>query len=163
MKLEVSFLIEDEESIWDGVKEILEKVRWLIQSSTKTESSIPLLPSSKENKSLGSNIKCNPLSLWKEKENWKKQSCCSKRKKNSTSAIGVLMPADTETIVEEIDENFNKSASDEFDNNLNSSTKVNPIQDGWGGNCRDATVTKLWSHQHIYNIIWVTFVGDVIV
>ena len=73
------------------------------------------------------------------------------------------MPPDTETIVEKINENFNKSASDEFDNNLNSSTKVNPIQDGWGANCRDATVTKLWSHQHIYSIIWVTFVGGVIV
>ena len=43
------------------------------------------------------------------------------------------MPPDTETIVEEIDENFNKSASDEFDTILNSSTKVKPIQDGWGG------------------------------
>ena len=39
------------------------------------------------------------------------------------------MPPDTNTIIEEIpdlllDENFNESASDEFDNNLNSSTEV---------------------------------------
>ena len=30
---------------------------------------------------------------------------------------------------------------------------------------RNATVTKLWSHEHIYNITWITwqnFVGDVI-
>ena len=36
MRLEVSFLIENEESIWDGVKEKLEEIRSLLQSSTKT-------------------------------------------------------------------------------------------------------------------------------
>ena len=36
------FLIEDEESIWDDVKEKLVEVRLLLQSSAKTESSIPL-------------------------------------------------------------------------------------------------------------------------
>ena len=41
----LSFLIEDKESIWNDVKEKLVEVRSLLQSSTKTESSIPLLPS----------------------------------------------------------------------------------------------------------------------
>ena len=49
--------MEDEESIWDGVKEKLEEVRSLFQSSTKTKSSIPLLPSSKESNKRKSNIK----------------------------------------------------------------------------------------------------------
>ena len=39
---EPSFLIEDEGSIWDDVKEKLVEVRSLLQSSAKTESSIPL-------------------------------------------------------------------------------------------------------------------------
>ena len=39
----LSFLTEDEESIWDDVKEKLEEIRPLLQSSRKTESSIPLL------------------------------------------------------------------------------------------------------------------------
>ena len=65
----LSFLIEDEESIWDDVKEKLEEVRSLLQSSTKTESSIPLLPSSKESNKRKSNIKCNPLTVQKKKKN----------------------------------------------------------------------------------------------
>ena len=59
----LSFLIKDEESIWDDVKEKLEEVRPLLQSSTKTESSIPLLPSSNESNKRKSNIKCNPLTV----------------------------------------------------------------------------------------------------
>ena len=77
----LSFLIEDEESIWDDVKEKLEELRSLLQSSTKTESSIPLLPSSKESNKRKSNIKCNPLTLRKKRKTEKKQSLCSKREK----------------------------------------------------------------------------------
>ena len=65
----LSFLIEDEGSIWDDVKEKLVEVRSLLQSSTKTESSIPLLPSSKESNKRKSNIKCNPLTVQKKKKN----------------------------------------------------------------------------------------------
>lgn len=63
-----SFLIEDGKSILDDVKEKLEEVRSLLQSSTKPESSMPLLPSSKESNKRKSNIKCNPLTLKKKKK-----------------------------------------------------------------------------------------------
>ena len=66
---EPSFLIEDEGSTWDDVKEKLVKVRSLLQSSTKTESSITLLLSSKESNKRKSNIKCNPLTVQKKKKN----------------------------------------------------------------------------------------------
>ena len=62
------FLIEDEESIWDDVKEKLVEVRSLLQSSTKTESSIPLLLSSKESSKRKSNIKCNPSTVRKKRK-----------------------------------------------------------------------------------------------
>ena len=50
----------------------------------------------------------------------------AKERKNSASTIDILMPPDTKKIIEEIpdlilNENFNESTSDEFDNN--SSTK----------------------------------------
>ena len=50
--------------------------------------------------------------------------------KRSASTIDVLMPPDTKKITEEIpdlilDENFNESASDEFDNNSSSELKLN--------------------------------------
>ena len=60
MRLKVSFLTENKESIWDGVKEKLEEVRSLLQPS-----SIPL--SSKEKKGKP-NIKCNPLILFLKKK-----------------------------------------------------------------------------------------------
>ena len=114
---------------WDDVKEKLEEVRSLLQSSTKTERSIPLLPSSKDSNKRKSNIKCNLLTLRKKRETDKSRVGVAKEKKNSASAIDVLMPPDTKTIIEEtpdliLDENFNESESDDFDNNLNSSTEL---------------------------------------
>ena len=112
----LSFLIEDEESIWDDQQPKL-------KSSTKTESSIPLLPSSKESNKRKSNIKCNPLTVRKKRKT-------AKEKRNSASTIDVLMPQYTKMIIEEIpdlilDENFNESASEEFDSKSSTELKLN--------------------------------------
>ena len=114
---------------WDDVKEKLEEVRSLLQTSTKTERNIPLLPSSKDSNKRKSNIKCNLLTLRKKIKTDKSRVGVAKEKKHSASAIDVLMPPDTKTIIEEVpdlilDENFNESASDELDNNLSSSTEL---------------------------------------
>ena len=77
----LSFLIEDEKSIWDDVKEKLEEVRSLLQSSTKTESSIPLLPSPKESNKRKSNIKCNLLTVRKKRKTKKNRVGVAKEKK----------------------------------------------------------------------------------
>ena len=72
------------------MKEKLEEVRSLLQSSTKTESSIPLLPSSKESNKRKSNIKCNLLTVRKKRKTEKNRVGVAKEKKNSASAIDVL-------------------------------------------------------------------------
>ena len=77
-----SFLIEDGKSILDDVKEKLEEVRSLLQSSTKPESSMPLLPSSKESNKRKSNIKCNPLTLQKKRKAEENRVDVAKEKKN---------------------------------------------------------------------------------
>ena len=77
-----SFLIEDGKSILDDVKEKLEEVRSLLQSSTKPESSMPLLPSSKESNKRKSNIKCNPLTLKKKRKAEENRVDVAKEKKN---------------------------------------------------------------------------------
>ena len=63
------------------MKEKLEEVRLLLQSSTKTESSIPLLPSLKESNKRKSNIKCYPLTVRKKRKTEKTELVLQKRKK----------------------------------------------------------------------------------
>ena len=72
------------------------------------------------------------------------------KRKNSAPAIDVLMPPDTKKIIEEIldlilDENFNESASDEFDNNSSPELKLN------------------LSHEEIDRIINQRFLNDTVI
>ena len=73
-----------------------------------------------------------------------------KRKTNSASTIDVLIPPDTKKIIEEIpdlilDENFNQSASDKFDNNSSTELKLN------------------LSHEEIDRIINQRFLNDTVI
>ena len=79
----LSFLIEDEENIWDDVKEKLEEVRSLPQLSTKTDSSIPLLPASNDSNKRKSNRKCNLLTLRKKRKTEKSRVGVAKEKKET--------------------------------------------------------------------------------
>ena len=76
----LSLLIENEESIWDDVKEKLEEVRSLLQSSTKTEINIALLPSLKESNKRKSNTKYNPLTERKKGKTEKNRVSVAKEK-----------------------------------------------------------------------------------
>ena len=59
----------------------------------------------------------------------RKKRKTAKEKKNSASTIDVLMPPDTKMIIEIpdliLDENFNESASEEFDSNSSTELKLN--------------------------------------
>lgn len=120
------------EKNWLPSEEKVEEVTSLLLPSTKTESSMSLLLSSKESNKRNSNIN---VILWpyqknkklKKKKQQKNRVGVAKDKNNSASTIDALMPPDTKKIIEEIpdlisDANFNEIVSDEFDNNLNSRT-----------------------------------------
>ena len=71
------------------------------------------------------------MTLQKKRKTEKSRVGVAKKKKNSASAIDVLIPPDTKAIIEEIpdlflDRNLNESPSDKFDSNLNSSTELKP-------------------------------------
>ena len=63
------------------------------------------------------------MTVRKKRNNEKSRVGVTKERKNSASTI-VSIPPDTKAIIEDEipDENNNESASDEFENNLNSST-----------------------------------------
>lgn len=119
------------EKNWLPSEEKVEEVTSLLLPSTKTESSMSLLLSSKESNKRNSNINVILWPYQKNKKLKKKQQKnrvgVAKDKNNSASTIDALMPPDTKKIIEEIpdlisDANFNEIVSDEFDNNLNSRT-----------------------------------------
>ena len=64
------------------------------------------------------------MAVRKKRKNEKSRVGVTKERKNSASTIDVSIPPDTKAIIEDEipDENNNESASDEFENNLNSST-----------------------------------------
>ena len=119
------------EKNWLPTEEKVEEVTSLLLPSTKTESSMSLLLSSKESNKRNSNINVILWPYQKNKKLKKKQQKnrvgVAKDKNNSASTTDALMPPDTKKIIEEIpdlisDANFNEIVSDEFDNNLNSRT-----------------------------------------